>query len=64
MLAKLSKSFIEKLESLNNKGYKPIRAKIGYVVAWQGEEDDNETAIILPVLYLEQEPLNENKYGN
>ena len=51
---KFSNGFAEKLETLKNKGYEPISAQVGYIVAWQGEEDKNESAIILPILKLKQ----------
>jgi len=53
-VAKFSNGFAEKLETLKNKGYEPISAQVGYIVAWQGEEDDDESAIILPILRLKQ----------
>ena len=49
-VAKFSKAFSEKLEKLKNKGYEPVGANIAYIVAWQGEEDENESAIILPIV--------------
>ncbi|MPN63858.1 hypothetical protein SDC9_211625 [bioreactor metagenome] len=51
-VAKFSNGFVEKLESLKSKGYKPISANVGYVVAWHGENDEDETAIVLPILRL------------
>ncbi|NLL68446.1 MAG: ATP-dependent helicase [Clostridiaceae bacterium] len=49
-VVKFSKAFSEKLEHLANKGYEPVSANIAYIVAWQGEEDADESAIILPVV--------------
>ncbi|MGI6623239.1 MAG: RecQ family ATP-dependent DNA helicase [Acetivibrionales bacterium] len=51
-VAKFSKAFSEKLDNLKNKGYEPISADIAYIVAWQGEEDEDESAILLPILHL------------
>ena len=51
---RFSKSFIERLETLKDKGYELTEATIGYVVAWQGEEDLEESAIILPNLHLKK----------
>lgn len=53
-VAKFSYGFIEKLERLKIKGYEPVSANISYIVAWQGEEDEDESAIILPILRLKQ----------
>jgi ATP-dependent DNA helicase RecQ len=49
-VVKFSKAFSEKLEHLANKGYEPVSANIAYIVAWQGEEDADESAIILPIV--------------
>jgi len=53
-VAKFSKAFSEKLESLIKRGYEPFSAEIAYVVAWQGEDDTEESAIILPLLHLKK----------
>lgn len=53
-VAKFSNAFTQKLAEYKNKGYKPLSAKIGYIVAWKGENDDEETAVILPILYLKK----------
>lgn len=53
-VVKFSKAFMEKLENLKDKGYKPYSAFVGYVVAWQGEDDEGESAIILPILHFKQ----------
>jgi len=58
-VAKFSKAFKEKLENLDNKGYKPYCAFIGYVLAWHGENDDGESAIILPILHFKQSFITE-----
>ncbi len=52
-MVKFSKAFSEKPVNLKNKGYEPVSANIAYVVAWQREEDREESAIILPILLLE-----------
>ena len=51
-VAKFSQLFVQKLSDLANKGYRPQFAKIRYVVAWKKDEGTEETAIILPDLYL------------
>ncbi len=53
-VVKFSAAFVERLNDLIGKGYKLIDAKITYVVAWQGENDDQPSAIILPMLHLKQ----------
>lgn len=49
-VAKFSKSFQETLSLLKSKGYQPVSASVNYVVAWQGENDTEETAVILPTV--------------
>ena len=51
-VAKFSKAFQEKLDLLASQGYKPYTATVSYVVAWQGENDKEESAIVLPMLSL------------
>lgn len=54
-LLKLSKTCVERIQILESKGYFPYKAVVRFVVAWKGENDENETAIILPDLYLKKE---------
>ena len=51
-VAKFSEAFTRKLEALSAKGYAPRFAKVRYVVAWKKEGRDDESAVILPDLYL------------
>lgn len=53
-VAKCSKSCISHIDELQKKGYLPYKAAVRFVVAWQGEKDDSETAVILPDLFLKQ----------
>lgn len=53
-VVKFSKAFVEKRDSLREKGYEPVSARVGYIIAWQGEEDAEESAIILPTLGLKR----------
>ena len=53
-VAKLSKAFVETLEKLQGKGYSPNSAEVRFVVAWKGEEDTEETPIILADVYFEK----------
>ena len=51
-IVKYSKAFKEKLDNLKEKGYTPSSAAIRFVLAWKGKDDENETPIVLPDLYL------------
>lgn len=51
-IAKFSSAFTLQLEILKNKGYEPTTAQVGYLIAWQGENDDKESTIVLPILHL------------
>ena len=53
-IAKLSKSFVETLEKLKDKGYTPKNSEVRFIVAWKGENDEEETPIILADLYFEK----------
>ena len=49
-VAKLSKARMAELEKLSAKGYRPCGGTVRFVVAWKGEEDREETAVLLPDL--------------
>ena len=51
-IVKFSKAFLEKLQNLRNKGYIPYNAEVRFIVAWMGKEDAEETAVVLPNIYL------------
>ena len=51
-IAKLSQACRERLAGLAQKGYSVYLAQIRYIVAWKGEDDEEETAVVLPDLYL------------
>lgn len=53
-VAKFSKAFSEKLIQLYKKGYRPDKAYVNFVVLWKGEEDTEETLIVLPTLHLKR----------
>lgn len=53
-VARLSKSCQERLQSLYAKGYRPLCASIRFLVAWRGQEDEDETAVLLPDLLLKR----------
>lgn len=51
-IIKLSHKCQEQLAGLSKRGYAIKNAEIRFIVAWKGETDPEETAIILPTLYL------------
>ncbi len=51
-ILKFSKAFTEKLAEYQKLGYKPISAKIRFVLSWFCEDDGKDYAIILPMVYL------------
>lgn len=53
-IVRYSKAFAEKLNIMMRKGYQPQHADIRFIVAWKGEEDTTETAVLLPNLYLKK----------
>ena len=59
-VVKLSQSFIRKLSELTGKGYRAQYAKVRYIVAWKKEEEEGETAVILPDLFLSCGPIGGN----
>ena len=54
-VAKFSKAFVEKLEKLKNKGYVPTSSEVRFIVAWKGEEDDQETPILLTDIHFQKQ---------
>lgn len=55
-LARFSRSCAERLRELEERGYRPCRAEVRFVVAWKGENETEETAVVLPDLCLRKEP--------
>lgn len=51
---KFSKACLQRLEEFSRKGYQPDKAVIRFIVAWKAEEDNEESAVILPNLYLKR----------
>ena len=51
-VAFLSKQAFSKLKEWENKGYAVRSAKANYIVAWKGQGEENETAVLLPELVL------------
>lgn len=54
-VAKFSKSFVEKLQNLKQKGYSPIVGNVRFIVAWKGEEDEEETPVLLTDISFKKE---------
>lgn len=54
-VAKFSKAFAETLAKLKEKGYSPISSKIRFIVAWKGENDEEETPVLLIDLHLNKQ---------
>lgn len=50
--AKLSQKCQQLLADLGKRGYRIKNAEIRFIVAWKGENDTEETTILLPTLYL------------
>lgn len=59
--AKLSKACNANLERLEKSGYEPYAAEVRFVVAWKGEKDQHETAVLLPTIYLKRKALNDRE---
>ena len=53
-IAKFSKAFGERLDDLLQKGYVPYRANVRFIVAWKGEQDETETAVLLADMELKK----------
>lgn len=51
-IAKFSKAFIDVIEGLKSKGYRPTSAEIRFIVAWRGENDEEETPVLLSDINL------------
>ena len=54
-VAKLSKARIAELDKLSAKGYRPCGGEVRFVVAWKGEGDSEETAVLLPDLHFRKD---------
>ncbi|MGZ3943813.1 MAG: RecQ family ATP-dependent DNA helicase [Mucilaginibacter sp.] len=55
---KFSNSFLEKLETMTARNYKLMGAKVNFIVYWQGENTQQELAIVLPKLYFEKNTIS------
>lgn len=54
-VAKMSKARMLELEKLLAKGYRPCDGEVRFVVAWKGESDKEETAVLLPNLHFKKD---------
>lgn len=50
--AKFSKKFVRDLEGFKAKGYFPTGAEVRFIVAWKGENDERECAVLLADIFL------------
>lgn len=53
-VARLSKAFAEYYEGLRGKGYEYVSSRVRFIVAWKGEDDTEESAVILPELVMQK----------
>lgn len=60
-IAKLSKACIDTLQGLEGRGYHPYSADIRFIVAWKGEDDTEEIAVVLPNLHFRRQSICRNK---
>lgn len=49
---KLSAAAMKQVQRYVDSGYTPTQAQVRFVVAWREDGDEDETAVILPTLYL------------
>ena len=54
-VAKLSRSRLAELDKLLSKGYHPCGGEVRFVVAWKGEGDKEESAVLLPNLLFRKD---------
>lgn len=54
-VAKLSQACRDRLAGLAEKGYAVTFARVRFIVAWKGADDEEESAIVLPDLYLKRD---------
>jgi ATP-dependent DNA helicase, RecQ family len=57
-VAYLSKQKRSELKDWEDKGYYVQDAKINYILAWRGKDDDEETAVLLPEMILKKQTLS------
>lgn len=52
--AKFSRACAEKLAALQERGYKPVEARVRFVLGWQPADEAGELEILIPTLYLKK----------
>jgi ATP-dependent DNA helicase RecQ len=50
LVLKFSKGFNSKLSDYTFKGYKPVEARINFIVYWKNDNNEKESKIVLPEL--------------
>jgi hypothetical protein len=55
MVSRLSRACLEQIAKLESKGYHPASASVRFVVACKGEEDEEESAVLLPTITLRRD---------
>jgi ATP-dependent DNA helicase RecQ len=53
-LLKVSKKFATQIEGMKEKSYELKSAKVGFIVYWRKEGEEQEIKIVLPELYFER----------
>ncbi|MCD8343268.1 MAG: ATP-dependent helicase, partial [Oscillospiraceae bacterium] len=51
-IVKFSNVCRKKVQDLQRQGYKPFSAEVRFIVAWKGEDDSEEAAVVLPDLHF------------
>ena len=54
-IVKLSQKCRDRLAGLAEKGYTVTFARVRFIIAWKGADDEEKTAIVLPDLYLRRD---------
>ena len=62
-VVRFSASCRERITALASRGYRLEKAAIRFIVYWQGQEDPEETAIVLPDLYFRRDALLSSSAG-
>lgn len=52
--AKFSRACAERLAALQERGYKPVEARVRFVLGWQPADEAGELEILIPTLYLKK----------
>ena len=52
---KLSKSSMQKIETMRKRGFRIYRSEVRYMVYWKGKDEETEALCILPDIYLRRQ---------